>query len=140
MLTTDYISLLDEVLTIIKKTDDLSDKEYSTCFKNKGLPIPSSNDLDKVRQKLVRDGFIIVTSDYEIAIEGYIFIEELGYRGQISRKKNEDKNQTRLERLTQENALRLNNLTCFLAIGSGLLALIEILKFGYFLYDRCHLV
>lgn len=137
---------LDWILNFFKTQKSyLTDDQLNVNLKSVGFAI-EPDDLIRVLDTLINDGYIIekktdvsqnlIASRYLISYKGYLFIDSGGYVAKASRDAADalhihldNQRQIALQDHSEKNSKHLNLLTLWLAVGTIILALIEIIKF-----------
>lgn len=140
------IEKLDWILDYFRSQKSyLTDDQLNENFKKIGFSI-DADDLIRILDKLINDGHIIekkidrwqnpIASRYLISYQGHLFIDSGGYTIKASRDTEDalrihldNQRQITLQDNSEKNSKRLNLLTFWLAVGTIILALIEIIKF-----------
>jgi len=132
------IQKLDFLLTFFKSRPILQSSDISTHFASNSIHIDGQSEISRLIRKLLADKYIDTgsTGIYTISVDGYLFEEHGGYASQLKKVENEaillqrEADRTRdVDQSLKDNSKRLNVLTFWLAIGTGALAIMEIVKF-----------
>lgn len=137
------LELLDKVLFLVKDKESVL---YSDLNKEVEVfdPKPEKGQLIIIILKLKKDGYINEDSArYQITIDGYVFAASGGYLALNTKGINEaillqqeiDRRKL-IDSKLEENSARLNKLTTWLAVGTIVLALLELIKLMFFLTDK----
>ena len=143
------IEKLDSVLNYITTTTVWSDlRKYFLDIERE--------ELRTILRKLRRDGYIDLLDDgvklrawddehgysdkmvIQKNFEGFLFCQENGYQGKVTKEKAQDIRLENIETIQQNLARRLNNLTGWIAFGTVMLVIIEIVKFIYEMLYKTH--
>ncbi|SDS84039.1 hypothetical protein SAMN05216490_1920 [Mucilaginibacter mallensis] len=140
------INKLDEILKfIVNQPKNITFGEVKIIFN-----YPNEKEIDEILHKLEKDGFIQRINDYKdpsnqtlpnylSTFDGRLFVHSGGYKAKALENDNNRKltdselaRHQMLDNHLEANTSRLNRLTLWLAIGTIVLALSEIVKFVIF--------
>jgi len=143
------VERLDQALSMLKKNGySMNIDTLTEAFKGQSKDI-QADEANRILLKLEKDGYVTKTHHggnnfwFSINFDGFVFEEEGGYTAVILKTQAElaliqqEKDLLAADRFhnlavadnMEKNAKRLNYLTFWLSIGSGILALIELIKF-----------